>query len=321
MISLSTFSSFGSFEFDGFSVDESNAVKKRIIHLKSVSPSGKCPCCHTESNAKHSYYVRNLKDLSWSDSSVEVSLKVKKFYCKNIHCSRKIFTERFTQEIQPYARSTTRLQHQLMVLGLTIGVRALQRISSHLQLEYSNSSLLRFAHLFQVNDTNKLTINCLGIDDWAFKKQVSYGTILVNLETRQPIALLPDRKVETVSNWLLAHPEIKIITRDGSSSYASAATKGAPQAAQISDKWHLLDNLSAVIRSYLEGYKSDIRTVCENISANEHEKLKSTLLSQKIELPDTKYSALFKKVKELQKEGKLSQRKIAKELGMNRDAV
>ncbi|MBB6463865.1 hypothetical protein HNR74_005084 [Flammeovirga kamogawensis] len=75
MISLSTFSSFGSFEFDGFSVDESNIVKKRIIHLKSISPSGKCPCCHTESNEKHSYYVRNLKDLSWSDSSVEVSLE------------------------------------------------------------------------------------------------------------------------------------------------------------------------------------------------------------------------------------------------------
>ncbi|AZQ65640.1 transposase (plasmid) [Flammeovirga pectinis] len=171
MISLSTFSSFRSFEFDGFSVDESNTVKKRIIHLKSVSPSGKCPCCHTESNSKHSYYVRNLKDISWSNSSIEVSLKVKKFYCTNIHCSMKIFTERFTQDIQPYVRSTTRLQHQLMVLGLTIGVRALQRISSHLQLEYSTSSFLRFAHLFQVNDTNKLTINCLDIDDWRLKNK------------------------------------------------------------------------------------------------------------------------------------------------------
>lgn len=41
--------------------------------------------------------------------------------------------------------------------------------------------------------------------------------------------LLSYRKVETVSNWLLEHPEIKIITPDGSSSYAAAATKGDPQ--------------------------------------------------------------------------------------------
>ncbi len=51
--------------------------------------------------------------------------------------------------------------------------------------------------------------------------------------------IIPDRTVETVSAWLLKHPSIKVVSRDGSSEYASAITKGAPQARQVSDRWHL----------------------------------------------------------------------------------
>ena len=83
----------------------------------------------------------------------------------------------------------------------------------------------------------------VGIDDWAFKKGLRYGTLVVDLERHCPIELLPDRQADTVTQWLKRHPSIAIITRDRSQEYAQAATQGAPQAIQVADRWHLLKNL------------------------------------------------------------------------------
>jgi transposase len=78
----------------------------------------------------------------------------------------------------------------------------------------------------------------LGIDDWAWKKGATYGTILVDLLSRKPIELLPDRAVETAEAWLRTHPEITLVSRDRGGDYAAAAKRGAPQAQQVADKFH-----------------------------------------------------------------------------------
>ena len=62
---------------------------------------------------------------------------------------------------------------------------------------------------------------------------------------------MPDRRAETVSAWLQIHPSIAIVSRDGSSQYASAISKGAPQARQVSDRWHLVKILRPASRSNL----------------------------------------------------------------------
>ena len=74
------------------------------------------------------------------------------------------------------------------------------------------------------------SVRILGIDDWSWKKGVTYGTLLVDLELRKPIELLPDRSAETAEAWLRTHPEVDIVSRDRGGNYAAAAKKGAPQA-------------------------------------------------------------------------------------------
>jgi transposase len=78
-----------------------------------------------------------------------------------------------------------------------------------------------------------------------------FGTLLVDLERRKPIEILPDRREETVEAWLLAHPEIEVISRDRGGEYAAAARKGAPQAQQIADKFHLLLNLREKLKELM----------------------------------------------------------------------
>ena len=92
----------------------------------------------------------------------------------------------------------------------------------------------------------------MGIDDWAWKKGATYGTILVDLQSHKPIDLLPDRTAETAEAWLRMHPEVDIVSRDRGGNYAAAAKKGAPQAQQIADRFHLLKNLRERLKDLMD---------------------------------------------------------------------
>lgn len=96
----------------------------------------------------------------------------------------------------------------------------------------------------------------MGVDDWAIRKAKTYGTILVDLDRHQPIDLLEGRTTEGLRDWLRAHPGVEVITWDRSGEYARGAREGAPQAQQVADRWHLLQNLEQVVERILtSGYQ------------------------------------------------------------------
>lgn len=97
-----------------------------------------------------------------------------------------------------------------------------------------------------------LDVRVVGIDDFAWLKGQRYGTIICDLERRRIIDLLPDREGGTVAAWLAAHPEVEIVCRGRGSGYREGATKGAPQALQVADRWHLLENVTT---AFVEGVK------------------------------------------------------------------
>lgn len=89
------------------------------------------------------------------------------------------------------------------------------------------------------------------IDDFAFKKRYSYGTIMVDLDSHRIIDILDSRDKEPVKEWLKSYPNIEIVSRDGSQVYASAITEAHPKAIQIGDRFHILKNLSEAAEKYM----------------------------------------------------------------------
>ena len=131
------------------------------------------------------------------------------------------------------------------------------RLAPHLGMKGSPSTLLRCQKATSLVPPEAFTK--IGLDDFAFQRGRTYGTLIVNLETHRLIDVLPDRSVATVAAWLTAHPTIDGISRVRASDYATAATVGAPQAQQVCDRWHLLRNLSEYLYTFLARMRAQIR--------------------------------------------------------------
>ena len=134
-------------------------------------------------------------------------------------------------------------------MGLALGGEAGARLAGHLAMATSPDTVLRLVHGMKLPPIGPL--RAVGIDDWAIRKGQTYGTLVVDLDRRRPIDLLPDRSSTTVAAWLRRHPGIAVITRDRASEYARAATMGAPAALQVADRWHLLLNLRQAVERWL----------------------------------------------------------------------
>ena len=127
-----------------------------------------------------------------------------------------------------------------------------------MKLSASPDTLLRLIRA--TPDTPLPTPRILGVDDFAFRRRRTYGTILIDLEKRLPVDLLPDREAESLARWLMAHPGVELVSRDRGGDYAKGIKEGAPDAKQIADRWHLLKNLSETMQHYFLRKQPELKT-------------------------------------------------------------
>ncbi len=224
----------------------------------------RCPGCGYPSRRVHSRYRRTLTDLPWGGVPVRFHLTVRKLFCDNVSCRRKIFAECLAGVARRYARRTGRQRQALEEIGFALGGRAGARLAARLGLRASRDTLLRCLRSLPLHVD--YTPRVLGVDDWALRKVQVYGTILVDLERHRVVELLPDRSVETLAAWLERHRGVEVVARDRSGAYAEGIARGAPGAVQVADRWHLAKNLGDALKEMLSHNRSCPKDVCSTLS-------------------------------------------------------
>ena len=242
---------------------EYSAAEQQLITLvvKTTPKRAHCPTCQSPSQRVHSRYRRTLADLPWQGIRVRLLLHSRKFFCSEPDCPQAVFTERLPSVVPPYGRQTSRFAQAVLQLGLALGGAA--RLAWHLGLRVSRDTLLRAVR--HAPEREAVWPQVLGVDDWAWKRRYRYGTILCDLERRRVADLLPDCEADSLARWLEAHPGVEVISRDRAGAYAEAASRGAPQAVQVADRWHLLRNLGEALQRVVEREQVQLRRAAESV--------------------------------------------------------
>lgn len=269
-------------------------------------PYGKCPYCGGISHRVHSKYVRTIADLSILGLPVIMKFETRKFFCDNTKCERKTFAEQPGDEVFRYRRRTRRCEMVVAQHGLKTSSESARKLLSAIGVRVSGDTVLRDIHRMPV--PSRQEVREIGVDDWAFRKGVTYGSIIVSLDTGEVIDLLGGRDVESFRGWLDSHTQVRVVSRDRSTDYSAAIAATGRDIAEVSDRFHLNMNMSDCVKKVISSHYEEYR---KSVRPEEVQVVPTTADSRQV---------MFNEVKELQAAG-LNISQIARKLNVARQTV
>ena len=315
----------------GMLIEEVQATETSLsLMVRATHPTSCCPLCGKGSSSIHSHYQRRLSDASCVGRQVQLTLIVRRFYCRNRLCGRKVFTERIPRFVNPWARITIRLSEHLQAVGLATSGRGGIKLANRLGMQANRQTLLR--RIMALPNRPEESVLYLGIDDFAFRRGQRFGTVLVNLETHHIVDLRPLRQAATAAAWMEQRPDIMVVSRDRGGEYAKAAAIGAPQATDVADRFHILKNLTEALQLLLGQSLEEIKATDQTPEPQQDEPSKPVITVEQWRPKEPAHVqrarlarrsgryARYRQVVELREQG-MKPREIARHLGMGERTV
>lgn len=219
-----------------------------MIDAACCGPPGPCPLCQHPAARVHSRNWRHIAGLPANGRQMVVRLRVRRFSCDQSQsqnqCRRRTYVVQLAGLREPRLRTSTAARSAMRSVVVELGGRPGQRLCMKLRIQGRRTALL--GQLAAQPVPNRAP-RILGSDEFAFRKGRTYGTMLVDVESSRPVDVLPDRETSTVATWLQEHPGAEIICRDRLMAFTKAIRQAAPEALEVADRWHLLQNLSTAV--------------------------------------------------------------------------
>ncbi|WP_079154524.1 ISL3 family transposase [Streptomyces subrutilus] len=237
-----------------------------MIDATGCGSPGACPQCQHPAARVHSRHWRHIAGLPVGGHRLIVRLRVRRFFCDQNRCRRRTFVEQVEGLTEPRRRSSKAARSAIRAVAVELGGRPGARLCTRLGLYGRRTTILGE---LTAPPVPARAPRILGIDEFAFRKGHTYGTVLVDVESSRPVDVLPDRETGTVAAWLQEHPGAEIICRDRLMAFTKAIRQAAPDALEVADRWHLLQNLSTAVEKTCRRHRECLRrpTASESTTA------------------------------------------------------
>ncbi|MFF9345390.1 ISL3 family transposase [Streptomyces sp. NPDC014773] len=299
------------------SVDVSDEGVTVLARTRSGVPAG-CTGCGRLSEWCHSRYVRRLADVSLGGRPVRIDLSVRRLYCENATCLKVTFAEQVAGLTVRYQRRTPQLQRLVEDVGVVLAGRGGARMLRILNIRLSRCTVL--SQLMRVPLPPLVTPRVLGVDDFALYGD-TYGTLLVDAATRLPLTLWEGRDADQLSRWLREHPGVEVACRDGSLTYRQGIAGGAPDAVQVSDRFHLWQGLSRRVQDIAYAHRGCLPAALPPAGENNPAPAEESAGNTAADTRAARHARrLFEAVEALTRTGR-SHSSVARELGLDRRTV
>lgn len=280
---------------DGYEEDMNGCL---LLYTRSSKPHGVCPYCQSVSRKVHSRYMRRLQDLPAFGKNVILCFQARKFFCHNKECRYRTFAEQPGNEVFRYRRRTRRCEVIVYRQGLQLSSINSSCMLVNMGIRISKSTILRDLHRLRTPQCTE--IRKIGVDDWAFRKGIDYGTIIIDLSRGIPVDLLGTRNEEDFSKWLSDHRDVWLVSRDRSTEYSHAIAASGLKVTEVADRFHLIKNMGECISHTVSDKYDEVTRILRG-SGNKGERVTDNCGRKKESYVN---EVKFNEVKRLQKEGK-----------------